>query len=399
MNKYSEHFLLNKISVIDFVLDKTDFFKDEKLYSKELSDGNINYVFSVYNDEGKSVVVKQADKFLRSSGRPLDTKRNKIEKEILEIQGNLCPNLVPKIYYYDEIMCALIMEDISAYENLRYGMLENHCYPTLSKDISYFMAKTLLSSTDLVLSRSEKKERVKKFINIELCDISEDLVFTEPYYDYKKRNIIIDGQQSFVSETLYNDTSLHSNIGYLRNNFLNNAQSLLHGDLHSGSIFANSDGIKVIDPEFAFYGPMGYDIGNVVGNLFFSYAYHLFYKSNETFIAWAESSIVEIFDETFKKLDEVFSQIVDFPLYNDNFKVFYLKSVKEDTLGYAGTEIIRRCVGDSKVKEITSIEDSEVRIKVERILISFGKYLIMNRKSINSGKELISIFSDISRSF
>lgn len=399
MNKYSEHFLLNKISVIDFVLDKTDFFKDEKLYSKELSDGNINYVFSVYNDEGKSVVVKQADKFLRSSGRPLDTKRNKIEKEILEIQGNLCPTLVPKIYYYDEIMCALIMEDISAYENLRYGMLENHCYPTLAKDISYFMAKTLLSSTDLVLSRSEKKERVKKFINIELCDISEDLVFTEPYYDYKKRNIIIDGQQSFVSETLYNDTSLHSNIGYLRNNFLNNAQSLLHGDLHSGSIFANSDGIKVIDPEFAFYGPMGYDIGNVVGNLFFSYAYHLFYKINETFTAWAESSIVEIFDETFKNLNEVFSQIVDFPLYNDKFKVEYLKSVKEDTLGYAGTEIIRRCVGDSKVKEITSIEESDVRIKVERILISFGKYLIMNRKSINSGKELISIFSDISRSF
>lgn len=49
---------------------------------------------------------------------------------------------------------------------------------------------------------------------------------------------------------------------------MNNAQALIHGDLHSGSIFINEKGIKVIDPEFAFYGPMGYDIGNVIGNLF-----------------------------------------------------------------------------------------------------------------------------------
>ena len=32
------------------------------------------------------------------------------------------------------------------------------------------------------------------------------------------------------------------------------------------------EGTKVIDPEFAFYGPMGYDIGNVIGNLFFAWA-------------------------------------------------------------------------------------------------------------------------------
>lgn len=36
---------------------------------------------------------------------------------------------------------------------------------------------------------------------------------------------------------------------------MNCAQALLHGDLHSGSVFANDSGIKVIDPEFAFTGP------------------------------------------------------------------------------------------------------------------------------------------------
>jgi 5-methylthioribose kinase len=43
---------------------------------------------------------------------------------------------------------------------------------------------------------------------------------------------------------------------------MNNAQALIHGDLHTGSILIKEDSMKVIDPEFAFYGPMGYDIGN-----------------------------------------------------------------------------------------------------------------------------------------
>ena len=68
------------------------------------------------------------------------------------------------------------------------------------------------------------------------------------------------------------DEALHAEVAALRNGFMNNAQALIHGDLHSGSIFANEQGIKVIDPEFAFYGPMGYDIGNVIGNLFFAWA-------------------------------------------------------------------------------------------------------------------------------
>ena len=36
-------------------------------------------------------------------------------------------------------------------------------------------------------------------------------------------------------------------------------------------LFCKNDSTKVIDPEFAFYGPMGYDIGNVMANLMFAW--------------------------------------------------------------------------------------------------------------------------------
>ena len=38
---------------------------------------------------------------------------------------------------------------------------------------------------------------------------------------------------------------------------MNYSQSLIHGDLHSGSIFINEKGIKIIDPEFSFYWTNG----------------------------------------------------------------------------------------------------------------------------------------------
>ena len=128
-------------------------------------------------------------------------------------------------------------------------------YPHLAENISAFMADTLLPTTDLVLDAEEKKRRVKFFTNPELCKITEDLVLTEPYYDYKGRNILFPGNERFVQRFLYEDEALHAEVALLRLNFMNNAQALLHGDLHSGSIFINEKGLKVLDPEFAFYGP------------------------------------------------------------------------------------------------------------------------------------------------
>lgn len=66
-----------------------------------------------------------------------------------------------------------------------------------------------------------------------------------------------------------------------------------------------------------------------------------------------------------------------------------------DSIGFAGTEIIRRVVGDSKVMEVTSVHDLEIRIPMERALILLGKKMIMNRFSINSGVQLIEMFNEV----
>lgn len=398
MRDYSEHFLLDEGTVKEYAADVVGYFgKEEKLEAIEIGDGNINYVFKVWNPQtGRSLIVKQADTVLRSSGRPLDMHRNKIEAKILGIEGTLAPRYVPQIYFYDENMYALSMEDVSAYKNLRKELMDEKTFVHFADDISTFLADTLLPTTDLVIDRAQKKENVKLFINPELCDITEDLVLTEPYYDYKDRNIILDENQDYVKQALYEDAELHAEVGKLRNHFMNNAQALIHGDLHSGSIFVNQEGMKVIDPEFAFYGPMGYDIGNVIGNLFFAWA-NKYYTNpeNTVFLAWIEKTIRDITDLFIQKFEKKYDEIVEFPFYRTGgFKRDYVKSVLADSLGYAGTEIIRRVVGDSKVIEVTSVSDKKLRVPMERSLIETGICLIKSREKLNNGQDVITIGKD-----
>ena len=393
--KYKEHFLLDTETAKDFVRERTDFFGTaDRLEACEIGDGNINYVFRVSDpDSGRSLVVKQADRLLRSSGRPLDLHRSRIEAEILKEEGRLAPGFVPVIYDYCEEMCAVTMEDISAYKNLRRELLNGKRFPRLAEDITTFMVETLLPTTDLILDRHEKKKRVQLFTNIELCDITEDLVFTEPYWDYKGRNILFPGEEAFVERTLYRDEELHGEVGMLRDGFMNHAQALLHGDLHSGSIFINEEGLKVIDPEFAFYGPIGYDAGNVIGNLFFAWANALCTRPHDAeFLAWIEETITAVWDLFAEKLCRRYEELVTFPLYTaEGFKKQYLADILADTAGYAGTEMIRRTVGDSKVAEVTSVTEPDVRRRMDEMLITAGVKLIKGRRDFRTGAEIAGV--------
>ena len=381
--KYQEHFLLDCDEVISYVKEKNLFSENADLIAKEIGDGNINYIFKVENKiDGKSIVLKQADKLLRSSGRPLDLTRSKIEANILKIENNLAPHFVPEIYFYDEIMCVLAMEDISEYKNLRTELMAGKIFPNFAEGISEFLSRTLLLTTDLFMDKFEKKKNVKEFINPELCDISECLVFTEPYDNNKNRNIITTGNEEFVENMLYKNEDLHFAILKLREKFMNYSQSLIHGDLHSGSIFINEKGIKIIDPEFSFYGPMAYDIGNVIGNLYFPLYRAKFFmedsKKKEEFINWLEKCILDIpilFSKKCKLLWEKYSD--DKLLKNRKFRDYYIENIVKDSLAYAGTEIIRRTVGDAKVLELTNLETSEKKLELEKELISKAISMIM----------------------
>src|SRR5438445_174746 len=106
--------------------------------------------------------------------------------------------------------------------------------------------------------------------NYALCKITEDLIFTDPYRD-AEQNRWTQPWLDATAAAFREDLDLHAAISRLKLKFMAAPEALIHGDLHTGSIMVTDSSTMVIDPEFAFYGPMGFDLGAVIGNLLMSY--------------------------------------------------------------------------------------------------------------------------------
>jgi 5-methylthioribose kinase len=392
MQTFDQYFLMEAADVTKYVKKHVDSFKNtHNIICDEIGDGNLNYVYRVINsDTNESVIVKQAGTTARISDEfVLSTTRNKIETEALQLQNELAPGLVPKILILDETMSCCVMEDLSHLTIMRTALINFETFPLFAEHITDFLANTLVRTSDIVLNHKDKKALVQNYINPELCEISEDLVFTEPFHNNFNRNEITPGNEAFVQTNLYDNEPLHVEVAKLKFKFMNNAQALLHGDLHTGSVFIDQKETKVIDPEFAFFGPMGYDIGNVMANLIFAWARGNALNEKD-FANWTEHTLVdviELFTLKFQKTCNIYA--TELTAKNQEFKDDYLKNVLQDAAGMAGLELSRRIVGLAKVKDISSIESIEKRLQAERICLRMANQLILHPQNFETGEAYI----------
>lgn len=395
---FSTYHLLNEDTVLAYVKEKLpELATASNVSVKEIGDGNLNYVYRIQDEgTGQSIILKQAGDTARISDEfKLSPDRNRIETEALTLQGSFVPDLVPTIYFFDEVMNCCAMEDLGEFQIMRQALVEHKMFPQFADHITTFMAETLVRSSDVVMPHKDKKEQLKRFVNPELCEISEDLVFTEPYYNNFNRNEVTPGNEAFVKEHLYQNTELHTQVAKLKYTFLTKSESLIHGDLHTGSIFIKEGETKVIDPEFAFYGPMGYDVGNVIANLIFAWANGIVSK-DEAFVDWIEETLVEVVDQFKEKFVATWKihAVEPFAVQNEAFVMAYLEDVLKDTAGMAGLEMNRRIVGLAKVKDITILE-GDARLRAERLVMTLANRFILNATAYQTGDSYLHALQEV----
>lgn len=374
--------------ILEFVKNETNYFKDtDNLAMIEIGDGNVNYIYRLYNED-QSMIIKFSDDHVRSNAnRKLSSSRNKIEYNILKKQGELSGGLVPKLYGFSEEKKLIAMEDLTGYKVLRIALEKKMIFPSFGNSMAKFLYDTLFKTTDLVSDSKTKKNAVSELVNYDMCEISERLVFTEPYLNQQGLNSFAEENRRYVEENIYNNKKLHSEVAKLKLNFMTSSESMIHGDLHSGSIFINDEGIKVFDPEFAFYGPMGYDIGNIVASLLITAMIDDFENHNKVsdFSKWLKKSVIEIIEGFINIYNEDYEKNVMTPMFNnDEFKSFYLSKILCETAGYAGTEILRRTIGVAKVLDIDRVKKEPNYNVIEKRLIDIALELITNRNNLTS---------------
>lgn len=392
--RFDSHYLMTKDDVIDYVFEHTDFFSsNENLICEEIGDGNINYVYRITDTvANKSLILKQAD--VQTRVRPdgyLSTDRNAREAEVLQTEYHFTPDLVPKVFYADKTMAVIIMEDIGSFCNLKKELMQGKIFLGLGTLLAGFIINTTFPMTELILGNKKKLEAAFKFRNPELCKITEDLVFTYPYYDIRKRNIVLPENKKWLENNLHKKNII-ARAAQLKQKFNNFQQSLIHGDLHSGSIFVklqnNNLNIKIIDPEFAFYGPIAYDLGNVLAHLIFAEVYIKYTDNNLDplqkidFLKWINLEKKYLFNVFTKEgIKFIKGNVCNSFYYNNIFIKQYIDEIKLDAVSFAGMELNRRVIGSAKTAEISTVKDIDIRIMIERELVKRGINMMVNPDS------------------
>lgn len=388
---------LTEESAKEYARKKSDLFSGaDSLECKEIGDGNLNMVFRIWQPgTDKSVIVKQSLPHARidtSIHAPLE--RATIESEMLVLHDKNCPGLAPRIYDYDRDMYAIVMEDLSDHIVCRYGLMQGNVYPKLAEHMGEFLAKSLFFTSDLYMDPLEKKELQKKFVNPDLCKITEDLVFTNPYYDADNNRI--DPEIRDRAEENWRDNELKREVAKLKEKFMTQGQALIHGDLHTGSVFVTETSTKAFDPEFGFFGPMGFDIGAFLSNLILNHASQLWHKKDATDRAAYREFLLETFKKTWETFDAQFrglwkkhvkSPLEDNPLYLED----YMERLFADAIGFAGCKMTRRIVGLAQVADIRSIEDADVRAVAQISALDTAREFIMRRQEFSSIDEVLEV--------
>ncbi|MDQ0087103.1 5-methylthioribose kinase [Paenibacillus anaericanus] len=398
----SQYYPLSLENAIVYARSIPDFFTaDANLRCEEIGDGNLNLVFKIEDPiSAKSLIVKQALPYAKVVGEswPLSLDRARIEREALVIQHTLCPDLVPIVYGGNQELAITVMEDLSDHTIMRKGLIDGNTYPRFPEHIGRFIAHTLFYTSDLGMNQQRKKEQAARFVNPDLCKITEDLIFEDPYRDVPNNDfsedIILEVKQ------LWEDTELHLEVALLREKFLTHGEALLHGDLHTGSIFVTAQSTKVIDPEFAFYGPMGFDLGAIIANLLLNLTAQPGWSDNTELLEerrqWLLTSIKNVWDQFenhFRRLwnDYGIDPISKTPGYQN----LYIQKVLRDAVGFAGCKMIRRIVGLSHVADIETIQDDELRHQAKVTALQIGKALLKYGRSTSSIDEIIDLTKQI----
>ena len=368
----------------------------------EVGDGNLNFVFIVKGASG-GIAVKQALPYVRLVGEswPLPLSRSHYEYLALTHQARLAPGLVPTVLHQNEALALVVMELLEPHIIMRKGLVAGTIYPRFVGDITTFMARTLFLSSDLAVPAAEKKDGIAAFAgNHALCKITEDLIFTDPYR-VAEQNRWTEPWLDATAAAFRDDLDLHVAISRLKLKFLNAPEALLHGDLHTGSIMVTERETKVIDPEFAFYGPMGFDVGAVIANLLMAYLASEGHERSpgdrRDFEAWMLETVERVWTEFARKFLKLWrsegrGDAYPSSLFEGEAGAARLEAERQrnmhrlfgDAVGFAAAKIVRRILGLAHNIDFELIEDPKRRALCEARSLRLARTMMVETGAFRS---------------
>ncbi|MBU0830991.1 MAG: S-methyl-5-thioribose kinase, partial [Alphaproteobacteria bacterium] len=227
---------------------------------------------------------------------------------------------------------------------------------------------------------------------------------SDPYFEATLNRHTTPQLDPLVAE-LRSDRDLKVEAQRLKHIFSAKAETLCHGDLHTGSVMVTEHETRVIDPEFAFYGPISFDVGMLIANFWMSY----FSQAGHEPTPGARDDMRLYLLETIETLWDTFRSEFANLWRTERRGILYQASLFEDRrdplaaeqalntvideiwsemLGFAGIEIHRRILGLAHNADFETIADPEHRASCECKALKLGRHLAVNRQRIHSLRDI-----------
>ena len=352
----------------------------------EVGDGNWNLVFVARDHRGRGVVLKQALPYVRVAGPswPFTPTRANAEARAYTVHGSVAREFVPRLYGFDQDRYVLAIEDLSDHEVWRTALNNGSRDDGVASAIGRYVARVAFGTSTFALGPEEHRRRAAEAANPEMCSITEQLVFTEPYVGHKRNDFLKELGPDV--ERLRGDARLLGEVARLRHRFVTGAEALVHGDLHSGSVMIRrgpngTDSVKAIDSEFAFYGPVAFDLGCVLGNCQMALSRAIALGDSEH-AAWTGDLVAQTWDGFEVELRALWPQRIEPTVCNDKFLDGWLSRVRSEAIGFAGTEIVRRTIGYAHVSDWETLPAAS-RLAACRAQLCIGHWLIAEAPALS----------------
>ena len=331
--------LLTVDTVAGYVRELNLLPSEERLEAAEVTGGSINFSFRV-TGLTNSVFVKQTPGFIKILGpnAKLSKQRLRIERETFSVWKDALGSsesevlaCLPHILYFDEDRMVMVMEDLRSYVTLQDQLSAGVVDVVAARKVGRFLGCVHAKTHSVLVTEEARKHLAIKFINQELRKLQLEQFFTQPY------------QMAPGALPLRSDDKLMAAIDELKALYRGEKPdnlALCHGDFHAGSVMIQdrnsgmgcSDSVKVIDTEFAIYGPPGLDVGCLIASYVLSCVHQAVVGANPEQVRAFSSAIAAIWDAYRNTM-----RTLKVPEAN-------LDAISSDLVGFAGCEVARNAL-------------------------------------------------------
>jgi len=262
--KHVQELTADKTSLESYLKAQTWLQLNESITAVEVpGDGNMNFTIRVKTSD-RSFIIKQSRDYVEKYPQvPAPEKRALREAEFYKLvatQDSLSQQM-PKLLGVDEENHVLNLEDLG--NGMDYSFLYQEGQIIDEAELEQIMGFVADLHNSINTNTTEAS-----LPNLEMRKLNHEHIFLYPYVENNGLDLddILPGLKA-VSRSFKQDEHLKRKVEALGERYLKDGSTLLHGDYFPGSWLETEGGIKIIDPEFCFFGEVEFEIGVTLAHL------------------------------------------------------------------------------------------------------------------------------------